>query len=41
MDEKYLSGVPVKLGKNGIEEIIELKLNEDEMKLLHKLQRSQ
>jgi malate dehydrogenase len=28
-------GVPVKLGKNGIEEIIELKLNEDEMKLLH------
>lgn len=28
-------GVPVKLGKNGIEEIIELKLNEEEMKLLH------
>lgn len=28
-------GVPVKLGKNGIEEIIELKLNEAEMKLLH------
>lgn len=28
-------GVPVKLGKNGIEEIIELKLNDDEMKLLH------
>lgn len=28
-------GVPVKLGKNGIEEIIELKLNADEMKLLH------
>ncbi len=27
-------GVPVKLGKNGIEEIIELELNEDEMKLL-------
>jgi malate dehydrogenase len=27
-------GVPVKLGKNGIEEIIELKLNEGEMKLL-------
>ena len=27
-------GVPVKLGKNGIEEIIELKLNEEEMKLL-------
>ncbi|MBK7570588.1 MAG: malate dehydrogenase [Bacteroidetes bacterium] len=28
-------GVPVKLGKNGIEEIIEFKLNDDEMKLLH------
>lgn len=28
-------GVPVKLGKNGIEKIIELKLNDDEMKLLH------
>lgn len=28
-------GVPVKLGKNGVEEIIELKLNDDEMKLLH------
>ena len=28
-------GVPVKLGKNGIEEIIELKLNSDEMSLLH------
>src|SRR5438874_8686366 len=27
-------GVPVKLGKNGIEEIIELKLNEDEKALL-------
>lgn len=27
-------GVPVKLGKNGIEEIIELKLNDEEMKLL-------
>ncbi len=27
-------GVPVKLGKNGIEEIIELKLNADETKLL-------
>jgi len=27
-------GVPVKLGKNGIEEIIELKLNADEKKLL-------
>jgi malate dehydrogenase len=29
-------GVPVKLGKNGIEEIIELKLNTEEMDLLHK-----
>ena len=28
-------GVPVKLGRNGIEEIIELKLNKDEMALLH------
>ena len=28
-------GVPVKLGINGIEEIIELELNDDEMKLLH------
>jgi malate dehydrogenase len=28
-------GVPVKLGKNGIEEIIELQLNDDEMALLH------
>jgi malate dehydrogenase len=27
-------GVPVKLGKNGIEEIIELKLNKDEMELV-------
>ncbi|MFT4660589.1 MAG: malate dehydrogenase [Patiriisocius sp.] len=33
MSDIYL-GVPVKLGKNGIEEIIELKLNEDEMGLL-------
>ena len=28
-------GVPVKLGRNGIEDIIELKLNKDEMDLLH------
>jgi malate dehydrogenase len=28
-------GVPVKLGKNGIEQIIELQLTDDEMKLLH------
>lgn len=34
MDKIYL-GVPVKLGKNGIEEIIELKLNDDETKLLN------
>ncbi|HKK87993.1 MAG TPA: malate dehydrogenase [Saprospiraceae bacterium] len=33
IDDMYL-GVPVKLGKNGIEEIIELNLNEDENKLL-------
>lgn len=33
MKDIYL-GVPVKLGKEGIEEIIELKLNEDEMNLL-------
>jgi len=33
MNDIYL-GVPVKLGKNGIEEIIELKLNDDETKLL-------
>jgi malate dehydrogenase len=29
-------GVPVKLGKNGIEEIIELQLNADEKDLLSK-----
>ena len=28
-------GVPVKLGKNGIEQIIELKLTSEEMKLVH------
>ena len=28
-------GVPVKLGKNGIEEIIELKLNDEEKELLY------
>ena len=28
-------GVPVKLGKNGIEKVIELKLNNDESKLIH------
>ena len=27
-------GVPVKLGRNGIEEIIEIKLNDEEMKLV-------
>ncbi|GAB4132784.1 MAG: malate dehydrogenase [Bacteroidia bacterium] len=34
LKDVYL-GVPVKLGKNGIEQIIELQLNEDEMKLVH------
>ena len=29
-------GVPVKLGANGIEEVLELKLNKSETKLLHK-----
>ena len=29
-------GVPVKLGKNGINELLELNLNKSEMKLLHK-----
>ena len=33
MDDVYL-GVPVKLGRNGIEEVLELKLNEGESKLL-------
>lgn len=33
IDNCYL-GVPVILGKNGIEKVIELKLNDDEMKLL-------
>lgn len=28
-------GVPIKLGKNGVEEIIELKLNSEEMQVLH------
>jgi len=28
-------GVPVKLGANGIEAVLELQLNEDETKLLH------
>ncbi|TAE46565.1 MAG: malate dehydrogenase [Bacteroidetes bacterium] len=34
INELYL-GVPVKLGRKGIEQIIELKLNEEEMALLH------
>ncbi len=34
IDDLFL-GVPVKLGRNGIEEIIELNLNEDEMELLN------
>jgi malate dehydrogenase len=33
INDLYL-GVPVKLGRNGIEEIIELKLDADEKKLL-------
>ena len=32
--ENIFLGVPVKLGKNGIEQIIELDLNEEEMHLL-------
>lgn len=34
LKDTYL-GVPVKLGKNGVEEIIELQLNEEEMALLN------
>jgi malate dehydrogenase len=34
LSDMYL-GVPVKLGAKGVEEIIELELNEDEMALLH------
>jgi malate dehydrogenase len=34
LNDIYL-GVPVKLGKNGIEEIIELNLNDEEMSLVH------
>ncbi|MEO1261979.1 MAG: malate dehydrogenase [Bacteroidota bacterium] len=34
--EDIFLGVPVKLGRNGIEEILEVKLNESEMALLHK-----
>lgn len=34
LSDMYL-GVPVKLGRNGIEEVIELKLNDQEMELLH------
>lgn len=34
LNDVYL-GVPVKLGKGGIKQVIELKLNEDELKLLH------
>ncbi|MCB9246192.1 MAG: malate dehydrogenase [Flavobacteriales bacterium] len=33
--EHIFLGVPTKLGKNGIEEIIELQLNDQEMELLH------
>ncbi|MEO5905526.1 MAG: malate dehydrogenase, partial [Saprospiraceae bacterium] len=34
LNDVYL-GVPVKLGKNGIEQVIELKLTEDELALMH------
>ena len=34
IDNLYV-GVPVKLGKGGVEQIIELQLNDDELKLLH------
>ena len=34
LDKMYV-GVPVVLGANGIEKIIELKLNDEEMKMLH------
>jgi malate dehydrogenase len=34
LNDMYL-GVPVKLGKNGISELLELKLNNEEMKSLH------
>ncbi len=34
LKDVYL-GVPVKLGKNGVEEVLELKLTDDEMALLH------
>ena len=34
LSDMYL-GVPVKLGKGGVEEIIELQLNQEEMSLLH------
>lgn len=34
MNDIFL-GVPVKLGKNGIEQVIELKLNDEELELLH------
>lgn len=34
LSDLYL-GVPVKLGAKGVEEIIELQLNDDEMALLH------
>ena len=33
--EDLFLGVPIRLGKNGIEEIIELDLNKDELELLH------
>lgn len=38
--ENIFMGVPVKLGRNGIEEIIEIELNQDEKKLLQESARS-
>jgi malate dehydrogenase len=39
LDDVYV-GVPVKLGKNGIEEVIELKLTPEELALLHESARA-
>ena len=35
LDDLYI-GVPVRLGKNGVEEIVELELSEDELAALHR-----
>ncbi|MEL7064625.1 MAG: malate dehydrogenase, partial [Bacteroidota bacterium] len=34
LNDMYL-GVPIKLGRNGVEEVIELKLTEEELALVH------